>query len=158
MTFINGIRTGRITVHKVDTQRNPLSGAAFLLEWSEDGALWWPVTFSETAIKGGCANAELVDGMLTSGEDGILEWTNLHPGLQYRLTEVKAPDGYKLLPDVAFSGELPADDLTVELTVVNARTFTMPEAGAASGTILKVLSLLAALGCLGLLLARKRRP
>ena len=116
------------------------------------------MTFSETAIKGGCANADLVDGMLTSGEDGILEWTNLHPGLQYRLTEVKAPDGYKLLPDVAFSGELPADDLTVELTVVNARTFTMPEAGAASGTILKVLSLLAALGCLGLLLARKRRP
>lgn len=158
VTFVNGIRTGRITVHKVDTQRNPLSGATFLLEWSEDGALWWPVTFSEATIKGGCANADLVDGMLTSGEDGILEWTNLHPGLQYRLAEVKAPNGYKLLPDVAFSGELPADGLTVELTVVNARTFTMPETGAASGTILKVLSLLAALGCLGLLLARKRRP
>ena len=158
LTFINGIRTGRITVQKVDTQRNSLSGATFLLEWSEDGALWWPVTFSETAIKGGCANADLVDGMLTSGEDGILEWTNLHPGLQYRLTEVKAPNGYKLLPDVAFSGELPADDLTVALTVVNARTFTMPETGSASGMILKALSLLAALGCLGLLLARKRRP
>ena len=158
VAFINSIRTGRITVHKVDTQRNPLSGATFLLEWSEDGALWWPVTFSETAIKGGCANADLVDGMLTSGEDGILEWTNLHPGLQYRLTEVKAPNGYKLLSDIAFSGELPADGLTVELTVVNARTFTMPETGAASSTILKVLSLLATLGCLGLLLARKRRP
>ena len=158
VTFINGIRTGRITVHKVDTQRNPLSGATFLLEWSEDGALWWPVTFSETAIKGGCANADLVDGMLTSGEDGILEWTNLHPGLQYRLTEANAPNGYKLLPDIAFSGELPADGLTVELTVVNARIFTMPETGSASGTVLKVLSLLTALGCLGLLLARKRRP
>ena len=158
VAFINGIRTGRITIQKVDTQRNPLSGATFLLEWSEDGALWWPVTFSETAIKGGCANANLVDGMLTSGEDGILEWTNLHPGLQYRLTEVKAPNGYKLLPDVAFFGELPADGLTVELTVVNARTFTMPETGSASGAILKVLSLLTALGCLGLLLARKRRP
>ena len=158
VAFINGIRTGRITIQKVDTQRNPLSGATFLLEWSEDGALWWPVTFSETAIKGGCANADLVDGMLTSGEDGILEWTNLHPGLQYRLTEVKAPNGYKLLSDTAFSGELPADGLTVELTVVNARTFTMPETGSASGTILKALSLLAALGCLGLLLARKRRP
>lgn len=157
VTFINGIRTGRITVQKVDTQRNPLSGATFLLEWSEDGALWWPVTFSETAIKGGCANADLVDGMLTSGEDGILEWTNLHPSLQYRLTEVKAPNGYKLLPDIAFSGELPADGLTVALTVVNARTFTMPETGSASGTILKMLSLLAALGCLGLLLVRKRR-
>ncbi len=94
VTFVNGIHTGRIAVQKVDTQRNPLSGATFLLEWSEDGALWWPVTFSETAIKGGCANADLVDGMLTSGEDGILEWTNLHPGLQYRLTEVKAPNGY----------------------------------------------------------------
>lgn len=158
VTFINNIRTGRITIQKVDTQRNPLSGATFLLEWSEDGALWWPVTFSETAIKGGCANADLVDGMLTSGEDGILEWTNLHPGLQYRLTEANAPNGYKLLPDIAFSGELPADGLTVELTVVNARIFTMPETGSASGTVLKVLSLLTALGCLGLLLARKRRP
>ena len=158
VTFVNGIRTGRISIQKVDTQRNPLSGATFLLEWSEDGALWWPVTFSEATIKGGCANADLVDGMLTSGEDGILEWSNLHPGLQYRLTEVKAPNGYKLLTDFAFSGELPADDLTVALTVVNARTFTMPETGAVSGTILKVLSLLAALGCLGLLLARKRRP
>ena len=158
VTFINGIRTGRITIQKVDTQRNPLSGATFLLEWSEDGALWWPVTFSETAIKGGCANADLVDGMLTSGEDGILEWTNLHPGLQYRLTEANAPNGYKLLPDIAFSGELPADGLTVELTVVNARIFTMPETGSASGTVLKVLSLLTALGYLGLLLARKRRP
>ena len=45
-----------------------------------------------------------------------------------------------------------------ELTVVNARIFTMPETGSASGTVLKVLSLLTALGCLGLLLARKRRP
>ena len=158
VSFVNALRPSTISVKKVDTQRNPLSGATFLLEWSEDGALWWPVTFSETAIKGGCANADLVDGMLTSGEDGILEWTNLHPGLQYRLTEVKAPNGYKLLSDTAFSGELPADGLTVELTVVNARTFTMPETGSASGTILKALSLLAALGCLGLLLARKRRP
>lgn len=66
--------------------------------------------------------------------------------------------GGRFVMAIAFSGELPADGLTVELTVVNARTFTMPEAGAASGTILKVLSLLAALGCLGLLLARKRRP
>ena len=157
VTFINGIRTGRITIQKVDTQRNPLSGATFLLEWSEDGALWWPVTFSEATIKGGCANADLVDGMLTSGEDGILEWSNLHPGLQYRLTEVKAPNGYKLLPDVDFSGELPADGLTVALTVVNARTFTMPETGAVSGATVHVLGIVAMFGSWAMFELRRKK-
>lgn len=157
VSFINAIRPGKITIHKVDTQGSPLAGANFLLEWSEDGSLWWPVTYSETVKKGCTTKADVTDGCLTSGEGGSLEWAGLYPGLQYRLTETKAPEGFKLLSGTAFEGELPQEDLTVELTVVNAHTFTMPKTGSASGAVLKVLSLLSAIACLGVLIYRKKK-
>ena len=94
--------------------------------------------------------------MLTTGEDGILVWDNLYPGLQYRLTEIEAPDGYNLLNKAAFEGELPTDDLTVEVRVINTRIFTMPETGVSTGMVLKIMSLLAAIGCLGVIVFRKK--
>ena len=156
--FVNALRPGSITVKKVDTTGGSLAGAAFLLEWSEDENTWQSVQYSESVTKGGCSTEGLTDGCLTSGEDGVLQWTGLHPGLHYRLTETKAPDGFKLLTEAAFTGELPTDTLSVELTVVNARTFTMPEAGSASGAIHQMLELTAAISCLCMLsvLSRKR--
>ena len=116
------------------------------------------MTYSETIVRGGCSNPDVTDGSLTTGTDGLLEWDNLYPGLQYRLTETKAPEGFKLLTEAAFTGTLPTDTLSVELTVVNARTFTMPETGAISGAVLRVLGLAAAISCLCMLsvLSRKR--
>ena len=156
--FVNALRPGTIAVKKVDTTGSPLAGATFLLEWSEGGDTWQPVQHSESVTKGGCSAKGLTDGCLTSGEDGILQWTGLHPGLRYRLTEVKAPEGFKLLMGTAFTGTIPTDTLSVELTVVNARTFTMPETGAVSGAVLRVLGLAAAISCLCMLsvLSRKR--
>ena len=158
VSFVNALRPGTITVKKVDTTGSPLAGATFLLEWSEDGDTWQPVQYSEVMTKGGCSAKGLTEGCLTSGEDGVLQWTGLHPGLHYRLTEVKAPEGFKLLTETAFTGTVPADTLSVELTVVNARTFTMPETGAVSGAVLRVLGLAAAISCLCMLpvLSRKR--
>ena len=158
VSFVNALRPGTITVKKVDTTGSPLTGATFLLEWSEDGDAWQPVQYSESVTKGGCSAEGLTDGCLTSGEDGILQWDGLHPGLHYRLTETKAPDGFKLLTETAFTGTIPTDTLSVELTVVNARTFTMPETGAVSGAVLRVLGLAAAISCLCMLsvLSRKR--
>ena len=156
VSFVNALRPGSITVKKVDTTGNPLAGATFLLEWSEDGSAWQPVQYSETITKGGCSDENLDDGCLTSGEDGILNWAGLHPGLRYRLTETNAPDGFKLLTEAAFTGTLPADTLSVELTVVNARTFTMPETGAVSGAVVRVLGLTAAIGCLVAIVYRKK--
>ena len=158
VSFINVLRPGTITVKKVDTTGSPLAGATFLLEWSEDESTWQSVQYSESVTKGGCSAENLTDGCLTSGEDGVLQWTGLHPGLRYRLTEVKAPEGFKLLTEAAFTGTLPTDTLSVELTVANARTFTMPETGAVSGAILRVLGLAAAISCLCMLsvLSRKR--
>ena len=158
VSFVNALRPGTIAAKKVDTTGSPLAGATFLLEWSEGGDTWQPVQHSESVTKGGCSAEGLTDGCLTSGEDGILQWTGLHPSLHYRLTETKVPEGFKLLTETAFTGTIPADTLSVELTVVNARTFTMPETGAVSGAVLRVLGLAAAISCLCMLsvLSRKR--
>ena len=159
MTFTNALRPGKITLNKLDTQGKPLAGATFLLEWSEKSSLWWPVEYSETAKEGCCTNADIADGCLTSGKDGIIEWAGLYPTLYYRVTEVKAPDGYNLLEGIAYEGQLPIEDLTVSFTVVNARTFTLPETGAGSGMILRIASLLAAIGCISAIVTvyRKKR-
>ena len=156
VSFVNALRPGSITVKKVDTTGSPLAGATFLLEWSEGGDTWQPVQHSESVTKGGCSAEGLTDGCLTSGEDGILQWTGLHPGLQYRLTETKAPEGFKLLTETAFTGTIPMDTFFVEMTVVNARTFTMPETGAMSGVVVRVLGLTVAIGCLVALIYRKK--
>ena len=131
VTFTNALRPGKITLDKVDTKGNPLAGATFLLEWSEDGSLWWPVFYSEEMVMGGCSNSDLDDGCLTSGQDGHLEWDNLYPGLQYRLTETKAPSGYTKLKTAAFEGELP-DDMNLEVKVINSPTFILPLTGSKS--------------------------
>ena len=118
VSFTNALRSGKITVDKIDTTGEHLAGATFLLEWSAEGSLWYPVKYLEGLAKGGCSNSALVDGTLTSGEDGILEWDNLYPGLHYRVTELKAPNGYELLKGYAFEGQLPADDLQISLQVM----------------------------------------
>lgn len=159
VTFTNALRPGKITVKKVDITGSPLAGATFLLEWSAEGSLWYPVEYSdsEVVVRGGCSNSDVVDGCLTTEADGILEWDNLYPGLQYRLTETKAPEGYKLLTQTAFEGELPVDNLAIEVRVTNARTFTMPETGASSGLILRLTSLLAALAFVSLIVTKYRK-
>ena len=158
VSFVNALRTGKVTVEKIDISGAHLAGATFRLEWSEDGSLWHPVTYSETIVRGDCSNPDVTDGSLTTGTDGLLEWDNLYPGLQYRLTETKAPEGYKLLDKAAYEGALPADDLALSVRVTNTRTFTMPETGAVSGAVLRVLGLAAAISCLCMLsvLSRKR--
>ena len=157
VAFVNALRTGKVTVEKIDITGSPLAGATFRLEWSAEGSLWYPVTYSESIVRGGCSNPDVTDGSLTTGADGLLEWGGLYPGLQYRLTEIKAPDGYKLLEKAAYEGELPADDLAITVRVTNARTFTMPDTGARTGPFLRVLRMLSAIGCLGLLIIHKKK-
>ncbi len=53
VSFVNALRTGKVTVEKIDISGAHLAGATFRLEWSEDGSLWHPVTYSETIVRGG---------------------------------------------------------------------------------------------------------
>ena len=126
--FINALRPGEITIDKVNWAGEKLAGATFLLEWSENGTDWYPVVYSDApdVVKGGCSNPNLVDGHLTTGEDGKLVFGNLYPGLQYRLTETEAPNGYVLLADYAYLGTLPVDDLAEHITVYNSKGYILP--------------------------------
>ena len=157
VSFVNALRTGKVTVEKIDITGSPLAGATFRLEWSEDGSLWHPVTYSETIVRGGCSNPDVTDGSLTTGTDGLLKWDNLYPGLQYRLTETKAPEGYKLLDKAAYEGALPADDLALSVRVTNTRTFTMPDTGGNTAMIFRILSMISGTVCLAMLIYSKKR-
>ena len=162
VTFKNVLRPADILVYKVDVLGAPLAEAEFLLEWSEDGTNWQPVTYtdSENVTKGACTSVGLVDGKLVSGRDGVVHFTGLHPELQYRLTETKAPEGYHLLGEPAYEGGITPDEtLTVELTVVNAPVFELPMTGSTGSTVATVLQIAGALVLLTALLyiVKKRR-
>lgn len=157
VSFLNKLRTGKITIRKVDTKDEPLAGATFLLEGSEDGSLWYPVIpgSSGVCVLGKPSEENLAAASKTSGEDGLLTWENLSITLQYRITETKAPEGYTLLKEVAFEGTLPAD--TVELRVVNGEAFTLPKTGSTGLTVLPLAIIPCFSICAGAILYLRKR-
>lgn len=149
VSFLNKLRTGKITIRKVDTKDEPLAGATFLLEGSEDGSLWYPVIPGSNGV---CVLDErseenLAAASKTSGEDGLLTWENLSITLQYRITETNAPDGYTLLKDYAFAGTLPADNTEMELRVVNGEAFALPKTGSVGFVRIPIATVLCLLLC-----------
>ena len=161
VSFTNALRPGKLAVEKVDLKGEHLTGATFLLEWSEDGSMWWPIEYSdsEDVIKGFCSNPDVVDGTLTTNLSGIIEWNNLYPGLYYRITELEAPEGYVLLTEAAYEDKLPADDLEVILRVINCEVFTLPKTGSGAALFFRISQLLCAAVCGTILLLsfRKKR-
>ncbi len=159
VTFTNALRPGEISTQKVDVSGDPLAGAKFILEWSEDGTTWNPVFYSDSTIvvKGGCSNPDVVDGTLITPESGIITWSNLYPTLQYRITELEAPEGFQLLNGPAFEGELPVDDLTVTVRVVNSRIFTLPQTGSKSLALMPIGLILCAAVCMGALFVLRKK-
>lgn len=158
VSIVNAIRTGAIAIEKVDLEENRLAGATFLLEWSEDGALWQPVTFSETAVRGGCSSTGLADGQLTTDENGSLVFSNLYPGLNYRLTEIKAPEGFSLLQSAAFEGVLGIDNLERTLRVVNVRSYMLPKTGSMGLRLYPFFAALPTAVCsIGIVLSLRRK-
>lgn len=160
VTFTNALRPGKISIQKVDIHGEPLSGAKFVLQWSEDGITWNPVFYSDSAavVKGGCSNADVVDGTLISPDSGLISWDNLYPTLQYRILELEAPEGYMLLSGPAYEGELPVEDLTVTLRVVNTHSYTLPETGTKTMVLMPVSIILCLAFCAGALVCLRKRP
>ena len=158
--FTNSLRSGKIAIRKVDTTGEPLAGAEFLLEWSVDGTSWLPVVYSNSgyAKEGTCSSEGLTDGRLISDKTGLVEFTGLHPERLYRLTETAAPDGFQLLADIAYEGGLPDDrEYTVDLTVVNVRTYELPETGSKSLVLMPIALILACSLCGAILFVTKRK-
>jgi uncharacterized surface anchored protein len=159
VSFTNSLHPARITIEKLDVRGFYLSGATFLLEWSEDGSAWQPVFYSKDVVKGSCANPDVVNGTLTTAESGIIEWSNLYPGLYYRITETKAPDGFALLTEPAYEGMMFAEDVDVVLRVINVETFTLPKTGSSAALFLRISQILCAAICGSMLIVfcRKKR-
>lgn len=159
VSFLNKLRTGKITIRKVDTKDEPLAGATFLLEGSEDGSLWYPVIPGSDGVctLGEPSEENLAAASKTSGEDGLLTWENLSITLQYRITETNAPEGYTLLKDYAFVGTLPADNTEMELRVVNGEAFTLPKTGSTGLTVLPLAIIPCFSICAGAILYLRKR-
>lgn len=159
VSFLNKLRTGKITIRKVDTKDEPLAGATFLLEGSEDGSLWYPVIPGSGGVctLGEPSEENLAAASKTSGEDGLLTWENLSITLQYRITETNAPEGYTLLKDYAFVGTLPADNTEMELRVVNGEAFTLPKTGSTGLTVLPLAIIPCFSICAGAILYLRKR-
>ena len=102
---------GSITVRKVDVTGSPLAGAELLLETSTDGQTWTEV------------------GRVTTDSTGVAKWEELKLGAKYRVTEVKAPAGYTLLPEPVSVDALTADAPDITVTLCNNAGFVLPFTG-----------------------------
>ena len=60
---------------------------------------------------------------------GIAKWNGLKIGVQYRITEVKAPAGYTLLTEPLFTGTLDNNDRDITITACNSAGFALPFTG-----------------------------
>ena len=150
---------GSVTVVKTDSGGNPIPGAAFQLEYSEDGESWTPVFHTEVPAKevGGCTSEGLSDGMLITGDDGIAVFGGLRAGdgILYRVTEIATVNGYVLLTEPVELGTLPRENednpiYDVSVTVNNSPTYLLPMTGGAG--LWPVLSAGFAAACMGLFL------
>lgn len=162
VTFTNRLKPGEISVQKVDTRGEPLTGAEFLLEWSADGSQWAPVTFTDSLdfTEGTSTSEGLTEGKLISGEDGLVRFTGLYPGSLYRLTETKAPEGYQLLTEPVHEGSIQVgNEYFVQLTVVNAPVFELPMTGSTGYTAMTAIQVGTGVALLFILiwLAKKRK-
>ena len=158
-------RPGTIIVTKQDSNGEPLSGAVFKLEYN-DGGTWKPVSNrkGDPITKGGCTSNGLIEGLLTTGDFGSVTYEGLWADgeIQYRLTEVKAPDGYELLKEPVYEGTLPVavelqkatgdpDEVdgntayfyTLPLTVKDGKVFNLPHTGGPGSTAKMALTIIA---------------
>ena len=135
VTRENAPAKGSITVRKVDVTGSPLAGAELLLETSADGKTWTEV------------------GRITTDSTGVAKWENLKTGVQYRVTETKAPAGYTLLTEPLFTGALDSSNRDIAITACNNAGFTLPFTG---GTGFTAYFLFAALMlCMGVYFCKK---
>ena len=110
-TRTNIMAKGSLIVRKVDVTASPLTGAELLLETSTDGKTWTEVS------------------RITTDKTGVAKWSDLKVGVQYRVTETKAPAGYTLLTEPLFTGALDSGNRDVTITACNNAGFVLPFTG-----------------------------
>ena len=131
----NALAKGIITVRKVDATGAPLAGAELLLGTSADGKTWTEVS------------------RVTTDKTGIAKWNGLKIGVQYRITEVKAPAGYTLLTEPLFTGTLDGNNRDITITACNNAGFALPFTGG-NGFIAPIM-FAALMLCIGVYFCKK---
>lgn len=126
VTRENAPAKGSITVRKVDATGAPLASAELLLETSADGKAWTEVS------------------RITTDSTGVAKWENLKTGVQYRVTEAKAPAGYTLLTEPLFTGTLDNSNRDITITACNNAGFVLPFTGGTGFTTYILFAALAA--------------
>ena len=126
---------GSITVRKVVATGALLAGAELMLETSADGKTWTEVS------------------RITTDKTGIAKWSDLKIGVQYRITETKAPTGYTLLTKPLFAGALDSSNRDVTITACNNAGFALPFTGSAGITTYFVFAAL--MLCMGVYFCKK---
>ena len=126
---------GSITVRKVDVTGAPLAGAELLLETSADGQAWTE------------------EGKITTDSTGVAKWENLKTGVQYRVTETKAPAGYTLLTAPLFTGTLDSNNRDITITACNNAGFVLPFTG--SNGFIAPIMFAALMLCMGVYFCKK---
>ena len=126
---------GSITVRKVEVTGSPLAGAELLLETSTDGKTWTEVS------------------RITTDKTGSAKWSDLKIGVQYRVTETKAPAGYTLLTEPLFTGVLDSSNRDITITACNNAGFILPFTGSTGFTTYIVLAAL--MLCIGVYFCKR---
>ena len=106
-----------------------------MLETSADGKTWTEVS------------------RITTDKTGIAKWSDLKIGVQYRITETKAPTGYTLLTEPLFTGVLDSSNRDITITACNNAGFILPFTGSTGFTTYIVLAAL--MLCMGVYFCKK---
>ena len=90
---------------------------------------------------------------MTTDKTGIAKWSDLKIGVQYRITETKAPAGYALLTAPLFTGTLDSNNRDITITACNNAGFVLPFTGGTGFTTYIVLAAL--MLCMGVYFCKK---
>lgn len=151
-----------VTIHvqKVNVEGTALAGAKFILEWSEDGKIWAPVSFDEQIAKGSCSSKGLAeDGSLVTDETGEITFSGLYPLLSYRIIEAATPNGYSLLSEpIMVDTPTYEQEYEVSYKVVDGHVFALPKTGAADMPLLSIgIAMSLAAGMIALIYWKKKK-
>ena len=114
VTYVYKKVVGSIEITKVDKNDNSkvIEGAVFKIEKIDTS---------------GNIDTEFEAKELTTGEDGKVKFEGLEVG-RYRVTEIKAPEGYELLEN-SLEVDITKDNRDVKLTAENELKLVLPETG-----------------------------
>lgn len=136
--LVNFPDMGSIALEKMSISGEPLAGVKFRLDYSTDGQSWTPVTKRDegsAVTLGGCTSEGLTDGCLITDGRGLLVFSGLRISNQnskvyYRLIECASADGYTMMTEPAYEGELPLDGSNhITITAINSHVFELPHTG-----------------------------